>query len=559
MALINNNTKSFSLFKGIKENPRKSLLNMTIILLLVFVGVWQLKLAFLAQLAFTNSKHVSTVVRSQTDPNVLANLAREEHMGNANLNASLLLYKQALQNFILHVPSWLGLTELYYDKGDEKRAVAALDFANRISQNSEDEAWTKAILADSLDQEEILVSNLLWLAEKHPSKRREIFALADLNWNDPNILLQKFDKTYYLDILDYYMRADELEKTKTVWQQIEQKGLNDKTNALPYINYLLRNNEFDQAVNAWTNTYNKDNTFIYNGNFEEPLTGSAFGWRITKGKGVSSKQAGYSGGLQVSFDGSENITFQLIQTIPLSPGEYEFSSSVETDELTTDQRPFWMITGYQCQGLNVEDEMVPPTQHPETFIIPFTVPPGCKAIQISLRRNKSFMLDNKTTGKITVGRLALTSLSAPTNILVQADQTLSKTSPEPSTIKPEEPVAQTEIEPPTTKTTEQVKKPDTIEQPVIQAESVEEPPSHTAQSVPPEQPPVTEPAPQAISEAGTPQPPATHITGDTASQELKQVPKSDSDPTVQSDAQSEGKQKRRKRARITINKLIIRP
>ena len=495
MDLRNKKIKSLSLLKGIKENPKTTLLNSIIILFLVLIGLSHLRTALLAQMAFIKTQHPSTFTFAQTDPDLLANLARQEHLGNANLNKAQFLYKRALENFVLHVPSWLGLTELYYDKGEEKKAIATLGFVDKIFLNNEDIAWTKAIIADSLDQEDILISNLLWLTEKHPNKKREVFALADLNWNDPRILLNKFGKTYYLDILDYYIKTNELEKTNTVWQKIEKEGLNDNTNSLTYINYLLHNNEFDHAVNAWSSSFKKDDALIYNGNFEEPITGSGFGWRITKGKGISSKQAGYSGGIKISLDGSENISFQLVQTIPLPPGEYEFSSSVETDELTTDQRPFWMITGYQCQGLKVEDEMVPRTHHPETYIIPFTVPHTCKAIQIALHRNKSFFIDNKISGKVTVGKLALTSLSQT------IDTPAEDVEPSPAT---------------STASAKQIVKP-------------------VADSIVP---------PASKEQISTP-----------AASSTPSVVQSDTQPT----AEPEKEPMRRKRANITINKIIIRP
>lgn len=399
--------KKFPLL-DLRDNKEK-LLRGGVFFLLVLACLFHIKAAFLAQLAANSSDKALYFSSEMTDPNALARLARRAHLADADLPGALALYSRSLAHFVLHIPSWLGIVELYNDMGDKEKAVAALQFVQEFAADNEKIAWTKAILAHELDQTELMTGNLVWLAEKFPGKRRQVFALADQQWPDPNELLERFAPSLYPEILEYYIGSNEASKAETAWGRMEDGGTGDRKIALRYINYLLGLEKVREAAAIWQKYYRQEGSLLYNRELREPFLGSGFGWRISRADGVSWRQAGDDGGLRIQFDGTENVQFSLAQIVPLTPGNYLLSGTIACQDLTTDQRPYWTISGYKCDGLSAKGEMIPPSGPPDTFYLEFTVPDECHAVQIALRRNKSHYFDNQISGNLTLSGLKLSA------------------------------------------------------------------------------------------------------------------------------------------------------
>ncbi len=391
----------------IQEDPKYFLLQSVFIILVAFAGFWNLQASFIAQLEMNRGANMANFSHSMTDPDALAILARKEHLGNANLPTAFSLYQSGLENFILHVPSWLGIAEIYNDQSKKLMGVKALEFIHEYARNSQELAWSKTLLADTLGQEKIMTETLVWLAQNHTGKRRDVFNLAALTWTEPETVMGKFGPDHYMDILEVYIRNNTIGKTWTVWKQMEKDGRNSPENAIRYVNYLLQQNEYQLAKLVWKSSVNTEDQLLFNGSFEQPITGSGLGWRISKPKGVSSRRGDYGSGLEISFDGTENVALRLAQTVPIEPGQYYLTGTYETDSLTTDQRPYWSINGVQCSGLNATGEMVPASVQQTEFIVRFTVPEQCEAIQVSLLRKTSYHFDNKISGGILVNNLRI--------------------------------------------------------------------------------------------------------------------------------------------------------
>lgn len=395
-----------SLIPDIRSN-REKLLQAGGLALLLLVCLFHLKGAFLAQLATNSSANALYFSSELTDPRALARLGRNEFLANGNLPKALSLYTRSLENFVLHIPAWLDLVELYNDRGEKDKAVAALRFVQDVAADNERTAWRKAMLAHELDLTDLMAGNLVWLATKFPHTRRQVFALADQRWPDANGLMELFAPELYPDILEYYISINEAPKAGTAWRRTAEAGTGDPKIALRYINYLLSREQVREAAHIWQDYYRQDGTLLYNRELREPFIGSGFGWRISRVDGVSWQQAGSDGGLRIQFDGSQNVSFSLMQIVPLTPGQYIFSGTVASENLTTEQRPYWTVSGYKCDGLNVKGEMIPPSGPPDTFSLEFMVPEECHAAQIVLRRSESHYFDNKIAGTLTISGLEL--------------------------------------------------------------------------------------------------------------------------------------------------------
>jgi len=399
-------SRSAGLRSDLTDNPKKKIWAAAAIIILALAGFADLRTAFLAQLALPDSRRFPAFSRSQTDPGVLTALARREHLVNGHLEKALDLYKRALDHFVLYMPAWLGLAELFNDQGDRERAGQALQFAEDLAPDNGYLAWSRALLANELGNEDILTANLAWLVQHRKDKRQKVFFLADRVWDDPLVLLDKFGISCSPDLLRYYIRTNTMKKTRPVWGRLEAAGLGDRKIALHYINYLMGHHETGAAAEIWSRHFKKDAALLYNGHLQEPLTGSGFGWRVSRTKGVSRRNPVDQKGLQITFDGSSNPVFRLSQIVALPPGSYDFSGVMETKALTTDQRPFWTVRGYDCKAPAVQGEMTAPTGKTD-FHIRFTVPDSCPAVRITLQRNRSYYFDNKISGILRIDNLTI--------------------------------------------------------------------------------------------------------------------------------------------------------
>ncbi|HHO48916.1 MAG TPA: tetratricopeptide repeat protein [Desulfobacteraceae bacterium] len=378
-----------------------------LLLLLAPMGLAHLKTGFLAQLAVTNSPGTASFSRELTSPDALARLARKEHLVDADYSRALALYKRALEHFVLHVPSWLGLVDLYNDMGRRDEAVAALRFVEEFSPDNEETVWARTMLAHALDREEIMAVNLVDLADRFPSKHPQVFALADMRWPDPAVMMDMFGPEVFPAILAYYIAVNDAPKAAYAWRRVKETGTGDRAGALRYVNYLLTLGEVEQAAGIWRADYLADDQLLYNPGLVPPFLNSGFGWRISRADGVDWLESEDGRGLRIRFDGSDNPAFRLAQIVPLAPGRYVFSGRVESRDLTTDQRPYWSVAGYDCEGRRARGEMVPASGPAGSFVLEFNVPDGCHAVQIALRRNKSYYFDNKIAGELWIGDLAL--------------------------------------------------------------------------------------------------------------------------------------------------------
>lgn len=389
------------------DHPAKRAAQLFLLLLLALLGMAHLKAAFLAQLAMNRGPQMAHFSGSLTQADALAVLAEKEHLADGSLDRALRLYQRGLAYFVLHVPSWLGLADLYNDLDRRDLAVSALRFVEGFAANTRESAWTKALLAHELDQEDILAANLAWLAANHPRRTAEVLSLAELRWPDPAEIMRRFGPALYGDLLRRFMQGNAPDKAGTVWREMERAGTITTDTALAYVNFLLGQDDIGAAARVWNGRFRRDDSLLYNPELRLPLAGSGFGWRISGGPGVSWQPASEKGGLRISFDGTANVSFQLRQIVPLPPGSYLFRGYMSTADLTTDQLPYWSISGYKCPAPTVTGAMPPPTAGRHEFFLPFDVPESCPAVQVTLRRNASYFFDNRIAGTFIVEELAI--------------------------------------------------------------------------------------------------------------------------------------------------------
>jgi hypothetical protein len=118
--------------------------------------------------------------------------------------------------------------------------------------------------------------------------------------------------------------------------------------------------------------------------------------------------------LELRFSGEANLEFaHLHQFTAVSPGRYRFSAEIEAEGITTDERPFWSITGVGgLSRLVVETPRIEGNVPRSWVSVEISVPKGTEALDIQLRRKPSLRFDNKIAGILRVYEVSLLSVPA---------------------------------------------------------------------------------------------------------------------------------------------------
>jgi hypothetical protein len=158
---------------------------------------------------------------------------------------------------------------------------------------------------------------------------------------------------------------------------------------------------------------------MINGDFEATVTHRGFDWRYStkkdQGWGVERvsdvAQAG-AHSLRVTFTGEKNLSFaHLYQIVPVTPkAAYVLTAWWKGDGITTDQGPFLEVYGYDGKGLHVTGPKQVGTWDWEAISLHFSVPEGCHAVVVRLRRLPSRKLDNQIKGTVWVDDFQLSEV-----------------------------------------------------------------------------------------------------------------------------------------------------
>jgi hypothetical protein len=168
-------------------------------------------------------------------------------------------------------------------------------------------------------------------------------------------------------------------------------------------------------ASATANTASRESStnvpqLLHNCTFQQETTTTPFDWSLVASPSVG---IAHSDGLEIRFSGAENAEMTIQQFTTAHPGRYEFSAQVATDQLTTDQRPFFQI--FDAAGGSRLDAHTPPldpTMPKGKIVLDFTVPPGTEALAVQLLRSKSERFDNKISGTLHVYSVSLLPVSS---------------------------------------------------------------------------------------------------------------------------------------------------
>src|ERR1017187_8224752 len=145
---------------------------------------------------------------------------------------------------------------------------------------------------------------------------------------------------------------------------------------------------------------------LANTHFDTAPRETPFDWTLGSTPAVAVTRAN---GLEVRFAGTETVAFSGVrQFTVVPPGRYRFSAEVSSDNLSTDQGPFFRIFDPANPGrLNVETGAIQGTVMRTRMGVEFTVTAGTETLALQLERRPSQNFDNRISGTLHIHQVSL--------------------------------------------------------------------------------------------------------------------------------------------------------
>lgn len=377
-------------------------------LLLSSLAVLQLLIAWQEQTAYSGTSGSAAMVESLYSPSLLTWHAKRLHLLEGKMDQAEGLFKRALIQNPLFIPAWLGLAELDNDQGRKPESQAILEYVDKLSADISRWRWDKALLAYQLGRLDILARDLAYIIEKISGESRQsALKMAFSIWEDSQELLSLMGTQNVLHLFNYAVQTARIDTALALWPYIEELGVEaNKKDVLIFLDALILNKKIAIATSIWKK-YFDSSSLLHDGSFQEEPMNTAFGWRVDKLKGStwrieSSKVKEKFQAMRLHFSGTENIAFlHLSQIVPLaSTRKYSLTGWLKTEKLTTDQRPYLEVVGYQCEIPPAKTDIIAKSQPWTPFTLTFNVAEDCEAIQVRVRRDPSNHLDNLLAGDL---------------------------------------------------------------------------------------------------------------------------------------------------------------
>mgnify|MGYP001381347851 CR=1 FL=1 len=373
----------------------------------------QLRIALQEQAEYSDTGASAAMLDLLRSPFLLTWHGRRLHQLEGETAGAEALYRRALVHNPLYIPAWLGLAELRNDRGRRAEATAILDHVDALSAGINRWRWDKALLAYQMGRTDILARDLAWIVAEIPTQRQEALRMAFSLWPDPAEILDRLGRNNLLPLFKHAARIGQVETALAWWPEVEKLGVeNHRDEVLAFLHSLIHHGRLAEAVPIWRQHFNGQ-ALLYNGDFTRPPTNIAFDWRVSAPKGSSWRIESAPGGdgqaMRLHFSGTDNLGYShLTQIVPLAPGRrYRLTGQVKTEMLTTDQRPYLEVSGFQCPMAPVRTALVAATQPWTALTLPFEVPADCRAVQVRVRRDRSNRLDNLLAGDLWLRGLAI--------------------------------------------------------------------------------------------------------------------------------------------------------
>lgn len=324
-------------------------------------------------------------------------------------------YKKAIIEGPSFLDAWMGLARSRIASGrmDEARNILKIIAPSLASIGT----WKlqELQLAFDLHDEPYFVQCYNYILSYLPHHAEEAVRLASQFWGGwEDIIPHVFfpNRPLFLSMLIDFRQVD---AAVALFRVIEQEGpeLQEKER-LRFCDFLISNDRIREAETVWRLRKNPDSSLIDDGRFEAEPLNTAFGWRFRNDPDALVERTADSSNagkpcLHVHFNGTGNVNSDLAyQIVPVRAGtSYIVLFVRRSSGLTTDRGVFLGVEGFRKDGLKVASEPALGDSPWKEERIEFTVPSGCEAVVLHVRRDESLKMDNKISGDYWLGSVVM--------------------------------------------------------------------------------------------------------------------------------------------------------
>ncbi|MCI5217708.1 MAG: hypothetical protein D3914_00585, partial [Candidatus Electrothrix sp. LOE2] len=237
-----------------------TLLRIILFLGLIALTLYQLRVAVVAQTAYSNIAASKAIRKYQNEPRLLVEYGKEELFQGDYEDARKWLQK-ALRANPVYIPAWIALAELENDTGNTARALDILEYLDRLMQGVLRWHWEKAMLAYLLGREDMLKTDLSWLLQQEnlswQTKKKVLDFIFSL-WPEPAELDEKMGKENRLSLFLRAVQIEHIDTASFLWSEVDRSRL-DVDDILQYINLLIKSEKIQEAASIWREYYPTDN------------------------------------------------------------------------------------------------------------------------------------------------------------------------------------------------------------------------------------------------------------------------------------------------------------
>jgi hypothetical protein len=342
------------------------------------------------------------------------------------------LYEKATQQNPYRARYWAELGGAYELAGRLDEALTAYEQAQRLFPNSPEINWQLGNFYIRRGDAPAALRAFRKVLLGDPALQQQVFALA---WRlDPGadqILAEMIpeDKEILFRYLNYLVAHNLLQEAGTVWARILALKLDfEPRRAFPYLDALIRAQQVDAVVAAWTALEERnsalisprvfEDNLITNGSFENLILNGGLDWRVIPQTGVvvrvdSTDFFDGTHSLEIRFEQKQNVHYRYVfQYVPVKPNTlYRFVGYMRTQGITTDSGPrFQLYDAADPSKLSLSTENLVGTSSWQPEQLEFQTGPDTRLLTVRVARPPSTKFDNQIEGSVWIDRLSLISV-----------------------------------------------------------------------------------------------------------------------------------------------------
>lgn len=353
-----------------------------------------------------------------------------ESLESPDLRKAAFHYRQSIRGNPLQAGVWIDLARTYQGLGEEDAAARALERAVRLSPSNPSLLWEAGTFWLMRGRTGEALASLKAFLLLEQAGQRDVYDLCwKLGVSNRDILALVLPEgyIYHAGYLMYLVGSGRVPEAEETWKQMRKDEL-EKRVFLSYVNFLIDNRRYETSWQTWEEIIGRVEGLekasagapVWNGGFEHDILGGGYGWILGRTEGMqvfideSVRMTGYRS-LGVAFDGNHNPDITIAQQVVRVAPEVSYSlrGFIKTDTLTTTNGILIQVLGHKCAGLSRKSDIITGTTFWQEVSVDFVPPPGCSAILLRIRRERSDKLDNRIAGTAWIDGISLKQQTAP--------------------------------------------------------------------------------------------------------------------------------------------------